>query len=207
MNVAIPKYSPEYLDSVQERFPEFQNHTKSQLVTALDNNEHREPGVYEYQVESALHEIEQEVILDGDDQLLGYLFGDMDQAHSEKIQNGINYVIQNWWRGDLVLGSRMKERSQWRDTTVWAPAFPENFNFILSSKDQDYLKPGAENKILLILWVNQTGESDSLWRKKYKLAPKLVEIPAKTALVMKWMMFKKDLDAVRFQEHFEKIQA
>gem|GEM_PF-5604360 len=95
MNVVNPKYSPEYLDSVQERFPEFQNHTKSQLVTALDNNEHREHGVYEYQVESALHEIEQEVILDGDDQLLGYLFGAMDKTHSEKIQNGINYVIQN----------------------------------------------------------------------------------------------------------------
>lgn len=202
MNVVNPKYSPEYLDSVQERFPEFQNHTKSQLVTALDNNEHREHGVYEYQVESALHEIEQEVILDGDDQLLGYLFGAMDKTHSEKIQNGINYVIQNWWRGDLVLWSRLKESAQWRDVAVWDPAFPENFNFILSSKDQNVLKSWEQNKILLILWVNQTGESDSLWR-----APKLVEIPAKTALVMKWMMFKKDLDPNEFQKSFEKIQA
>jgi hypothetical protein len=61
----------------------------------LERNEKRISYEYEYQVDNALHEIEQEAILDGDDELIDYLFGDMTHEYSEKIQNGINYVIQH----------------------------------------------------------------------------------------------------------------
>jgi hypothetical protein len=136
---------------------------------------------------------------------MDYIFGDISHEYADKIQSGINYVIQNGWRGDLVLGSRLKDNAKWRGSAVWAPAFSENFNFILSSKNSNYLKPWDKNKMLLVLWVNQTGQTDILWRKKYKLVPKLVEIPSISSMVMDWMMFQKDIDAIEFQKNFQNI--
>jgi hypothetical protein len=147
------------------------------------------------------------VILEADEKLTDYIFGDMSHEHSDRIQSWINYIVQNSWRGDLVLWSRLKDKAQWWNTTVWAPAFSEDFNFISSSPDKDYLKNWEKNKLLLVLWVYKTGATDTLWRSKYNLVPKLVEIPAVSSMVMKWMMFQKDLDPNEFQENFEKIQA
>lgn len=205
MNVVNPKYSPEYLDSVQERFWELRNHTTPQLIDVLERNERRIPYEYEHQVDNALYEIEQEAILDADDRLLEYIFDDMSHGYSDKIQSGINYVIQNEGRGDLVIWSRLKDNAQWRGSAVWAPAFPENFNFILSSKNTNYLKSWDQTKILLVLCVNQTGQTDSLWRKKYKLSPKLVEIPSTSSMVMDWMMFQKEIDSIDFEKNIKNI--
>ena len=207
MNITTPKYSEEYLDSVQERFWELKNHTTPELIDVLERNEKRISYEYEYQVDNALHEIEQEAILDGDDELIDYLFGDMTHEYSEKIQNGINYVIQHGWRGDLVLWSRLKDPIAWigPSTKIGSPGNIDDFHFIHSS-EQNFVHEDKIN-MLLLLSINKTWENDSLWRNKYTLTSQLLEISPKNRALLPGMLYKKDLDAVEFQEHFEKIQA
>ena len=208
VNSAIPEYSTEYLDSVQERFPEYQNHTQKDLISVLHKDKNREHGVYEEEVESAFKDLDQQISFpDVNDDLVNYVFNDLDPAFANKIASGITYVVQHGWHWDLVLWSRSKDKGQWRNTTVWAPVFPENFHFISSSRDPKAFEQWDTGNILLTLWVYSTGGTDSLWRKEYKLVPQLVEIPAKTALVMKWMMFKKDIDVSEFQESLKKLSA
>lgn len=96
MKSVLPKYSPAYLDSVQERFPEFENHTASQLISVLDKNEHRETGVYEEEVESAFQTLEQEITFpEINRDLVNYIFEELDPAFADKIKSGIFYAIQN----------------------------------------------------------------------------------------------------------------
>ena len=95
MSLPIPKYSDEYIDSVRDRFPEFEDYTKSQLISALDKNEHREHGMYEEEVKSAFETLEQEITFpDSNRELVTYIFEELDPIFADRIKSGISYAIQ-----------------------------------------------------------------------------------------------------------------
>ncbi len=211
MSLPIPKYSDEYIDSVRDRFPEFEDYTKSQLISALDKNEHREHGMYEEEVKSAFETLEQEITFpDSNRELVTYIFEELDPIFADRIKSGISYAIQKWSKCDLVLWSQLEDGPKDRESTI-APkiAYPQNFQFIeeksVSSQKESHLREKKE--ILFVLSVNKTGNSDSLWRPEYHLEPKLVEIPPKTAQLANWLWFQKDLDLQWFKESVQKFSA
>lgn len=196
-------YSNEYLDSIGERFPEYYDCSKQELLALLEHNSQRIPGIYEMDVHTAFSELEKTVILEAtNEKLIEYIFGQK-SAVTEKIQNGINYVVNKLGTWDLIIWSWSKTIQWWWETALWTPDFLENYRFVQTSP-YGYLKKENDFKYLVVLSLAKNWE-DSLWRKKYTLSPKLIEMPKIWSMVIDWMVFKKDLSVEEFKENLGKI--
>lgn len=195
-------YSSDYLETIRERFPEYTNITNEELVTVLDNNTDRQFGVYEYQVESALKDLQNQVVFDNNQDF----FGMIPQSMSDRLDSGLTYILttkNGYW--DLVLGVR-DEKSTWGwQSTVWAPVPADRFSFVVDTTDKNYLSPSEDKKMVLTISISPRHQQDSLGRPIFSIVPKLVEIPSKNALMMAWFLFSKDLTSNEFSEELAKF--
>lgn len=197
------QYSHEYLDSIKKRFPEYSDCSEQELFVVLQKNSQRNAYIYEIAIDTAFAELEKTVILEAaNEKLIEYIFGQK-SAVTEKIQNGINYVVNKLGTWDLIIWSWSKAAQWWWETALWTPDFLENYRFVQTSP-YGYLKKENNFKYLVVLSLAKNWE-DSLWRKKYTLLPKLIEMPKIWSMVIDWMVFKKDLSVEEFKENLGKI--
>lgn len=183
-------YSPEYVESIRERFPELAWSSEKELVEALDNNDIRKPWVYEFELQDALEELDDEVSISGKIDVLKAC----PPHYLKKLLSAIEYVIINLgWNADIVLNVTETERTSGRESTIWVPAFQSDFSFLVQSKDKEYLAPSENKKILFVISIKNAHKNDSLWRPVYSLTPKKIEIPSKNSLLMNGMYFKQEI--------------
>lgn len=93
-NLPLENYTSDYIDSVKARFPEFSQITRQELIENLEVNKDRKPGEYEFLLKDALDSIGEEVLLNSSDEsLFTYLFEELPQDESMRIQQGIMHVV------------------------------------------------------------------------------------------------------------------
>ncbi len=204
MHMQPTEYTDSYLEGLRLRFPEFATVTKQELITALQANNNREQGSYEFFIKDALDAANQEVSLNyPDESLFSYLFEELPEEEASRIQQGIVHVVT--WSGawDLVLGAWTGPKSQDRATTIWHPTFVDDHTFIQTGKEP-YFTRWDENKYVVTLSIKRTWAEDVYWRKMYTIAPQLIQVPDKWAMIMDGMLFKKDLNVAEFKENFAK---
>jgi hypothetical protein len=203
-NLPSEAYTTDYLDSIRARFPELAQKTRPELISVLEAQKERKQGEYEFVWKDALDQIEGEALLDyPDDSLFTYLFEELPDIASDKITSWIAYVMQKNGTWDLVLWSRSGPRSQGRAETIWQAVFAEHYSFIQEGKEPHF-KRWEDNKYVVILSVKKNWEQDVYWRMHYTLAPQLIQVPDKWAMIMDGMLFQKDLNVAEFKENFAK---
>lgn len=201
MTLPSPKYSAEYLDSVQARFPDLAWLTETALIQALEANEQRVDGEYERTIFDAFVSIKQEVLLESpDEELLAYLFGTLPEKTATTLHNGISYIVDKWGSWDLILWS-WSEEQKWDFSNVIWPAIPiDGYNFF-QVDGYNHFPQDATKKFVVVLRVQKMNQQDPYLREKYLLQPELVERSGTEIKMPSWTVYAQKLTTDELKTH------
>lgn len=136
----------------------------------------------------------QDISIDGD---IVEIWDKIPEQQRLDMQYGIQYVLSQWYKWDLILARWAKDHTWDWEETVWPLTSLDEYNLIAKSTDKHI--PWSSN-ILLVLRVSPT------WTHAAKLSAELVEIPAdgtwggRKAMLMSGMAFHKLLNGEEFIE-------